>query len=287
MCFLQKAARCILTLLVFLVRQEIGQAGAVSLHPIADTTITQKTSLMANTLVVGTNNKSQSSRALLQFDIAGSIPTNATITSAALTVTVVMAPPSPVNSTFDLRALLLPWSESDATWTNRLNSTPWSTPGGAAGLDYSINISQTNFFGSTTGLYTFVSNSSLVANVQNWLQNPGTNFGWIVISESQGVNSTERTLASREVTANAPTLLVQFTLPAVPPIITSFPLTDDLFQFSFNAESNRTYAVQYISDLLNTNWSVLTNFDASPILTNFIVSDPLTSSNRFYRVQTP
>lgn len=266
----------------------ISHAGSVSLNPMADTTITQKSSPPPNTqLLVGTTGSSggsASSRSLLKFDIAGNIPSNAIVTSVALTVTVAKVPPTPVNSLFDLRAVLFAWNESDTTWTNRLAATPWSTPGGAGGVDFSSNISQTNFFGSTTGLYTFVSNPNLVADVQNWLQNPGANFGWVAISESQGVNFTERTINSREVLAGAPTLLIQF---AIPPTITLFSPTNNIFQFSFNAESNRTYTVQYTGDLLNTNWSVLTNFSAAPTLTNFVVSDPFTSSNRFYRVQTP
>lgn len=290
MIYLRQLVRSIFVLLFCFGALNIGQAGSVSLHPVADTTITQKSSLTPNTLTIGTTGPSggsKSSRALLKFDIAGNVPSNAVITSAALTVTVVNVPMTPLNSLFDLHTVLFTWNESDTTWTNRLAATPWSTPGGAVGTDFKSNISQTNFFGSTTGLYTFVSNSNLVADVQNWLQNTNVNFGWVVISEMQGVNFTERTLASREDAVNTPTLLVQFDLPATPPLIILSPLTNNLFQFSFNGESNRNYAVQYTSDLLNTNWNVLTNFSAVPTPTNFSVSDPFTPSNRFYRIQTP
>lgn len=284
MIYLRRVPRFVLILLVCFGGQKFSKAGSVSLHPIADTTITQKTSLTANTLSIGTNNKSQSSRALLKFDIAGNIPSNAIITSVALTVTVLNVPPSPVNSIFDLRPVLAAWSENDATWTNRLAATPWSALGGAIGMDFSNKISQTNFFGSSTGLYTFISNSNLVSDVQNWLQNTNANFGWVMISEMQGVNSSERTLASREDPINTPTLLVQF---IIPPTITLLPPPNNSFHFSFNAESNSTYTVQYADKLADANWTVLTNFAASTIPTNFAVSDPFTLSNRFYRVKTP
>ncbi len=267
--------------------QDPGEAGTVSLPPSANTSITQKSSLKPDTLTVGTTGPSggsASSRALLKFDIAGNIPSNAIITSVALTVTVLNVPATPTNSIFDLRAVLEAWSVSDATWTNRLAATPWSVPGGAIGVDFSGNISQTNFFGSTTGLYTFVSTSNLVADTQKWLQNSNSNFGWIVISEKQGTNFTERTLASSGNTANAPTLIIQY---VTPPMITLLPPTNNIFRFSFNAESNRTYAVQYSGRLPEVNWNVLTNFSAAPVPTNWVVSDPFTSSNRFYHVQTP
>ena len=280
-------ARFVLAWLLSFGAPGISQAGSVSLHPSADTSITQKSSLKPDTLTVGTTGPSggsASSRALLKFDIAGNIPSNTIITSVALTVTVLNVPATPTNSIFDLRAVLEAWSVSDATWTNRLAATPWSVPGGAIGVDYSGNISQTNFFGSTTGLYTFVSTSNLVTDVQKWLQNSNSNFGWIIISEKQGTNFTERTLASSGNTANAPTLIIQY---VAPPAIILLPLTNNIFWFSFNAESNRTYAVQYSGQLSDVSWSVLTNFSAAPIPTNWVVSDPFTSSNRFYRIQTP
>jgi hypothetical protein len=284
--FLRQPVR--LALLLCISARVGAYANSVSLNPVADTTITQKSSVPNTDLSVGTNGKSQSSRSLLKFDIAGSIPSNANITSVTLTVLVTQAPPpaNAVNSIFDLRAALVSWDEVNATWNNRLASTAWSAPGGATGVDFSSKISQTNLFDDSQTPHTFVSSSNLVADVQNWLQNPGTNFGWVIIGESQGTLYTERTVSSREGTS-PPILLVQFTLPAAPPAIMQLPLTNGIFRFSFNADSNRTYAVRYTGNLSGTNWNMLTNFSAAPTPTNFIVSDPLTASNRFYRVQTP
>ncbi len=286
MSFFRQLARFVL-LICFSANTGI-YANSVSLNPVTDTTITQKSSVLNTDLSVGTNGKSQSSRALLKFDIAGNIPSNAVITSSTLTVLVTQAPPPAiaVNSVFELRAVLLSWSEANASWNNRLASTAWSAPGGTTGVDFSSKISQTNLFDDSQTPHTFVSSSNLVADVQNWLQNPGTNFGWVIISESQGTLYTERTMSSRE-GSSPPTLLVQFTLPAAPPAIMQLPLTNGVFRFSFNADSNRTYAAQYIGNLAGTNWNTLTNFNAAPTPTNFTVRDPLTASNRFYRVQTP
>jgi hypothetical protein len=284
--FLRQALRLVVVLSLCAGTQTISRAVSVSLHPSANTTITQKTTAPPSTdLLVGTTGPSggtASSRTLMQFNIAGNIPTNAVITNVTLTVDVTQAPPvqNRVNSTFDLRRVLVLWSASSATW-----STPWHSSGGAIGVDFSSTISQTQFFAGE-GSYTFASNSNLVADVQTWLQTPASNFGWVVISELQGTQYTERTMSSNGGT-DPPTLLVQFTIPAAMPVIIPFSRTNGVFQFGFNAESNRTYTVQYIGALSGSSWSVLTNFSAAPVATNFVVSDPFTSSNRFYRVQTP
>jgi hypothetical protein len=283
-----RPASPVVALLFALSTRMVCHADSVTLAPIANATITQESPVPPNTrLDVGTNGKSQSSRSLFMFDIAGNIPSNAIITSVSLTVTVINVPISPVNSIFDLRAALVGWSEPNATWTDRLPGIPWSAPGGLIGTDFSNQISQTNYFGSSTGSTTFVSRSNLVADVQNWLQNPSANFGWVMISESEGTSFTVRGIASRENTTGPPSLLVQFSVPAMSPEITILSLTNNIFSFSFNAESNRTYLVQYSDDLSASGWNVLTNFSAAILPTNFVVSDILTSGNRFYRVQTP
>lgn len=286
--FLQKCRLVRLALFLCLGFHPGVRAGSVSLNPAANAPITQKTTVYSTDLYVGTNGKSQNSRSLLKFDIAGNIPANATITSVTLTVQVTSAPPpaNAVNSMFDLRPVLVAWDATSANWNNRTASSSWSTPGGAIGVDFSSQISQTNYFDDNENAKTFVSSSNLVADAQAWLQNPGTNFGWVMISELQGTLYTERTMSSSS-GGTPPVLTIQYTLPANPPTLAKMPLTNGIFRFSFNAESNRTYFAQFIGNLPGTNWSTMTNFNAVPVATNFVVSDPLTPSNRFYRIQTP
>ena len=182
--------------------------------------------------------------------------------------------------------MLRAWGESSATWSNCLPSTPWSTNGAAAPVDFSSVVSQTISV-SGPGSYLYASNSNLVADVQSWVSNPGGNFGWIIVSESQGVPSTICEFGSREDRANAPSLIIQFTIPATPPTLVSPMIAANQFQFSFNAESNRTYAVEYCGIPPGTNWDTLTNVAAQPAPANIPVTDPLAGSNRFYRVRTP
>lgn len=275
-----------------------------NLPPVADTTLFEDApdnNLGATaTLIAGTTATGFRNRALVKFDLAG-IPANATITSAALTLNVVKAGSGP-GSTFDLHFMLQDWGEGsgtgnqgtpantgEATWNNRFHpSTPWNSPGATADADYVATISATNFMDGA-GSYTFVSTPGLVSDVQAWLNHPGNNFGWILISEDEMDLATARRIGSREDPNNTPVLTVQYTVPAppVPPTIASAARVGDQFQFSFNAESNRSYTVQYIGALTGTNWGVLTNISPMLAPANVLVSDPLTTSNRFYRVRTP
>jgi hypothetical protein len=272
----------------------IASAGGLTKAPAADTTITEQypgTPQGGNaTITAGTHGAGvgyASSRALLQFNLNGSIPSNAVVTATTLNMKVIKTGPGiPPATTMDLRKMLRTWGESSATWSNCLPSTPWSTNGAAAPVDFSSAVSQTISV-SGAGSYSYASNPNLVADVQSWVSNPGSNFGWIIISESQGTPSTLCLFGSREDPADAPSLIAQFTIPATPPMLAPTTIAANQFQFNFNVESNRSYAVEYCGEMPGTNWNVLTTFAPLPSAANVLVSDPLTGSNRFYRVRTP
>jgi hypothetical protein len=140
------AARIRIVLIFLLSVPTFGRANSVSLIPIADTEIIQGGTSDPTRLRVGGNNKTpvQRHRSLVRFDIAGNVPANATVTNTILTVTVINnIPPSPVNSTYDLRLVLVSWSETTADWTNRMTGIPWTSLGGAVGTDFTNKVSQT------------------------------------------------------------------------------------------------------------------------------------------------
>ena len=258
------------------------------------------------TIDAGASGMGDKKRALLMFDIAGQIPPQATVASVTLTVKMVRAPSGGgVDSIFSLHRLRQSWGEgnkatvndntddfgvqattNEVTWNARLYSAPlWSVPGTSSPVDYFSAASATNFIAGV-GTYTFNSNSNLVADVQAWVNNPGTNFGWILTSLLENTSTTIRRFGSREST-NAPLLTVQYSLPAAPPILTPLSIQTNRFRFSFDAETNRIYTVEHRGALTGTNWTVLTSIGPLAIATNVIVSDVLTSSNRFYRVNIP
>ena len=204
-------------------------AGTVTLHPVADTSIY---SAFPNdnfgggsTFTAGGRPQGGESRGLLLFNLQGSVPAGAIIQSVSLRLTVENTPSRAVNSIFDLNALTASWGEgtgSDrggspagpnaATWLNRLGSTgaPWINPGG----DFSSTLSAfATVLGN--GSYTFASTPQLVSDVQGWLDNPGSDFGWILRSQSEQVGRTIRRFYSRLDPVNSPALTIQYAF-AVP-----------------------------------------------------------------------
>ena len=153
-------------------------------------------------------------------------------------------------------------------------------------MDFASDVTQSNLITTVPGPYTFASNANLVADVQGWANNSNNNFGWILISELEGVGSTEVKFGSREDTTNAPVLTIQYTLPATPPTLVILAPTNGIFRFAFNTESNHGYIVEHAGALPTSNWNVLLVLDSATFSSNATVTDPLTSSNRFYRVRT-
>ena len=174
---------------------------------------------------IGSNGGNTRRRAILKFNLAGQIPTNATVTSATLRLNVVFKLPSgAANSTFDVRRVLQPWSESAVTWNDRLSGVPWSSPGASSAPDSSSAASASKSV-SGFGAYVFGPTASLTADVQAWVSNPASNQGWLVLTESEGTSKTARHFGTREDSANAATLVIDYTVPvaAVPPSITAQP----------------------------------------------------------------
>jgi hypothetical protein len=64
-------------------------------------------------------------------------------------------------------------------------------------------------------------------------------------------------------------------------------LTGNQIRFSFNAESNRTYAVEFRSAVDTGTWGTLTNIQAQPAPATIDVADTISGVDRFYRIRTP
>jgi hypothetical protein len=174
-------------------------------------------------------------RMLMRFDFTGQIPANATINSVKLTLRVRKAPAGGVASSFELHRMLKNWTEGrgsgsvgsaavagEATWRNQAHpSTAWSAAGAAAPGDFVAEVSAAQTM-NAVGNYTYDSTPTLVADVQKWVSDPASNFGWILISAREGTARTARRIDSRESGANAPSLVVDFTPGVVvtPPQIT-------------------------------------------------------------------
>ena len=282
-------------------------ADVVTNRPTADTSLFQHdpdNNFGVGDLVSGTTGGQTKSRALIKFDVSTNIPSGATITSVTLTLKVTKQPGSrycnggPAPSNFKLYRVLQAWGEgrksaaqngaratvNEADWRFRFaTNAPWSVPGAAAPVDFSPVASGTKLI-DTQSSYTFSSTTNMVADVQYWLQNPTNNFGWIMISTSENTACTAKRFGSRDAGRLAPLLVVTYT---PPPLITGLQVATNQISFGFVAEPQKSYAVQFVDSLSVTNWQILTNFGAQTLGTNYVVTDPIASRQRFYRVIAP
>ncbi|MGD9764923.1 MAG: DNRLRE domain-containing protein [Candidatus Binatia bacterium] len=224
-----------------------ARAEQVALSPIKDNSIYEESGDLSNGkgagLFVGqTARTGARRRALLAFDIAGSVPAGATITAVELTLrvtkTISLGQPTSVHRvTADWgegtsvaigeEGMGAPATTGDATWTHRFYDTQrWGTEGG----DFTAAASATATAGGNDTDATFTSTPGLIADVQAWLDEPQANFGWIALGNESEPGGAKR-FASREATeaATRPRLVVSFELgtgtPTSTPVPTSTPAT--------------------------------------------------------------
>jgi len=159
-------------------------------------------------------------RGVLAFDIAGSIPPGSTITGVTLSLNCSRVF-NDTARTVELHKLLADWGEgtsdapgeegdgapatpNDATWRHRFfDVTFWAMEGG----DFSAIVSASQSVGPV-GFYTWNS-TQMVADVQSWLDNPASNFGWLVLGDESGSGTAKR-FDTRE-SASPPVLTIEFT----------------------------------------------------------------------------
>jgi hypothetical protein len=176
-------------------------------------------------LFAGENGEGEVRRGVLAFDVAGTIPPGSTITAASLSMNMSMTPAGAL--TVELHKLLADWGEgtshapmgegdgapatpNDATWRHRFfDSVFWTTQGG----DFSATVSASQSVGGT-GHYTW-SSAQMVADVQLWLDDPASNFGWLVSGDETAIATSKR-FDTRE-SASPPILTIEFIPPRVAP----------------------------------------------------------------------
>ena len=135
--------------------------------------------------------------ALLQFDLASAVPPGAHVNAVALVLDEFYEfglSDTPV----ELRASTTGWLAGAATW-----NSPWSTAGG----DFGPALALAHPW--DPGPTVFVSNVALVAAVQQWVDQPATNFGFFV---------RDPTFSIQEVRYGAVALQVDFDAPCAGPV---------------------------------------------------------------------
>lgn len=231
-------------------------ADSVTLQPTADTTLIEVApdnnlggADFFNAGTAGVNGKRN--RALMLFDLSGVIPIDAIITDVSLTLEVIRQPATELdNSLFSLRRVFQSWAEGtqvpeggpglgapaalgEATWNDRFASTvSWSQPGGLAGVDFSAAQSALAASAGQGEQVVFESTPELISDVNLWLNQPGTNFGWMLVTESEEILKTARSFASHE-SGFGPMLTIQFTPVPEPATVTLSTVSALIFFFIY------------------------------------------------------
>ena len=184
-------------------------------------------------LFVGKTNLGSIRRGLVAFDLADTIPDGATITDVTLRLHV--SKTSSDAQSIGLHKLLADWGEGtsdasanegngtsaeegDATWLHRFfDGDTWTTPGG----DFDATASATAVVGGRAD-YVWGDSDALIADVQAWLDDPSSNFGWVVIGNEEDNKSTKRfDTKESEDGVDGPALTITY---AMPPAATPVPV---------------------------------------------------------------
>ncbi len=202
---------------------------SVTLEPMKDNTIIQQpqgipasngagTGLFSGR--VGPAGQGTIRRGCVAWDVAGAVPAGATITSVTLTMRMTQTSSGP--QTIELRRFLEDWGEGgsigfggqgalaqpgDVTWVHTFfDDQFWSVEGGV----YSDTVSGSTVVNDIAD-YTWTSTPEMVADVQNWLDDPSTNYGWAIIGNESTLMTVKR-FATREYTVEdqRPLLTIEF-----------------------------------------------------------------------------
>lgn len=146
----------------------------------------------AATLLVDGDEPAASSKdvsSILKWDVSN-IPAGKTVTSASITVNVVDAS----TNTYELYEMKRSWSESSVNWNQYASGANWAAAGANGSTDRGTTVLG-SIMASATGTYTINLNSSGIALVQSWVNNPSANNGFII---TDGANSNGVDLSSSE-----------------------------------------------------------------------------------------
>lgn len=224
------ARRAVRLALVLVFAASAARAETISVQPVKDNTLYEDTAGARSNgegfhLFSGRaagSDAGRRRRALLAFDVAGSVPAGATIVSARLTLNMTRTVSGGQATT--LHRVLADWGEGDsiavgeegrgapaatgdATWLHRFFGTDmrWENTGGDFAESASATRSVAGF-----GSYTWGPSAEMTADVQSWLDAPETNFGWIVIG-NESIQPTAKRFSSRESSASVrPRLEIEF-----------------------------------------------------------------------------
>jgi hypothetical protein len=142
---------------------------------------------------------------LFKCDVSATIPPGATVSAVQLIVNIVNVSAG----TFPLYPVLVDWNAGQATWNQRRTGVPWNIAG-ALGPDQDRTAASIgSLTAPSSGSRTLTFNALGISTVQQWVNSPTSNQGFIVqhygVSDSIDFSSTEVNTA-----ANRPILRITY-----------------------------------------------------------------------------
>ncbi len=162
-------------------------------------------------------------RGLVAFSVADGVPAGSRVVHASVGLSLIMTSAMSIPSSHALHRLIPDWGEGssiaiggtgalptpgDATWTNTFFPDQlWAVPGG----DFSATASSSQIVGVLLGDYTWGTTPQLVADVQAMLDDPASDFGWILVGDEVTPHSAKKFGSKDGVNASFyPTLTIEF-----------------------------------------------------------------------------
>jgi hypothetical protein len=178
-------------------------------------------------LFVGRTGSQRLRRGMISFDVAGAVPSGSVITSVVIRLE--MSQSNAGDADIRVHRILADWGEGtavgqggggagaparlgDATWTHRfLGGEPWINEGG----DFAPEVLTTLTVGGP-GSYQF-SSAGLASAVQDMLDHPEQNFGFMFIGPEQPSILSAKRFRSREFSTQSvrPKITIEYTPPCV------------------------------------------------------------------------
>ena len=204
-------------------------SGTVTIRPSRDATLFEDLEgRLADSagpgIFAGLTNRTEVRRGLVAFDLPSGIPADAIVT--AVTVTMTLSRASGPAAAVALHKMTNAWDEGpsvaagagggggneavvgDPTWLHAsFDSVRWDSAGGDFVPELSASVSVTD-----PGRYVWDSTTQLVADVQAWVKDPASNYGWAIIGD-EALTQSARRFYSREFPdeMSQPTLLITYT----------------------------------------------------------------------------
>lgn len=205
---------------------------------------------------------------LIRWEIANFVPTGVTIESASVTFDVFNSS----GSSYEIYALKRAWNESQVTWNQADDNNNWQSAGAEGTNDRDTQVLGT-VNANNTGSLTINFNTAGLAMVQQWLNDPSSNYGIIIANSSSSdgadfYSSEFSTVTSRPKlslryrnTTNPPT--TDNEPPTIPANLRETGVTSNSVSLSWNASTDNVAVQSYrvyrdstaITTITNTSYT--------------------------------